>query len=216
MVLSSCSFFCLFFFLVLLLKFLSPSARQKIQSKRDERHQTWKPLPSIKNIRQKMIDSVSLWPTQGWEARLQPRIDLKLRDRSDTNTADGGRKSLLWYTPSIWYYRHVYKICLARSLWCVLVCIWLMAVLGGPSLSHTDWISISGLASKSKIHTQTYTIRPHTHTHTNTRSHPFMQSQTHTHTGWDVILSDSTGVYKAFFGGLGSSTGLYNYKCGNI
>lgn len=49
--LSSCSFFCLFFFLVVLLKFLSPSARQKIQSKKDERHQTWKPLPSIKNIR---------------------------------------------------------------------------------------------------------------------------------------------------------------------
>lgn len=45
---SSCSFFCLFFFLVLLLKFLSPSARQKIQSKKDERHQTWKPTTQHK------------------------------------------------------------------------------------------------------------------------------------------------------------------------
>lgn len=72
----------------------------------------------------------------------------------------------------------------------------------GRSFTLTDCISASGLAYKSNTH-----AHKHVYKHTNIRwSHPCMQSQTHT--CWDVILGDSTGVYKGIFGGRSSLAGL--------
>lgn len=89
----------------------------------------------------------------------------------------------------MWYCRHLCKICLACSLWRVLLCIWLMAALGDPSLSQTASPQVAWPTSPKHTH-------KHVYTHTNIRwSHPCVQSQTHT--CWDVILGDSTGVYEA-------------------